>query len=134
MTSSHGQKVVVHYLSHKIIKGYIDHFDPAKTTFHVNLLDVGIPVSVDLKELKAVFFVKAFQGKKGYHERKEFHPEDKSRGRGVRVEFMDGESLIGLTTPQEPTPYGFFMSPLDPESNNDKVFVVNLAVQSFSLV
>ena len=46
----------------------------------------------------------------------------------MRVEFVDGEVLVGYVARYDPGPAGFIFVPLDPKSNNTKVFAVSAAV------
>jgi hypothetical protein len=48
----------------------------------------------------------------------------------VEVEFKDEEVLFGTTTGFDLKRPGFFLFPVDPQSNNLKVFVVSAAVRS----
>lgn len=127
-------RVVVRYADRRLIKGYTHNFSPARSTFH---LSPGSPVTanssgkiieVQVKDLKAVFFVRDFAGKPGYEERKEFAREDQPPGRKLEVTFADGEVLVGYTVAYDSRRPGFFLVPVDPQSNNLKVFVVSHAV------
>jgi hypothetical protein len=50
------------------------------------------------------------------------------------VEFKDGEILAGYTSGYTPTRVGFFVFPADPESNNEKVFILNRATKKVDFV
>jgi hypothetical protein len=120
-------KIVVRYKDGKILKGYTQNFFPNKPEFHVNRL--GAPGSTDVVEvkvgdLKAVFFVRDFAGNKFYNERKRLAEGEKPQGRLIEVTFRDGEVLTGTTTGYDPNRPGFFLFPIDPKSNNTKVYVV----------
>jgi len=76
--------------------------------------------------LKAVFFVKTFEGNKDYRS-----PEDFSLDRlkiipglKVKVTFFDGEVMYGSTNGYAPERKGFFIFPVDKGSNNDRVFAI----------
>jgi len=45
-------------------------------------------------------------------------------GRKVRVNFADGEEMVGYTQGYSPDRSGFFFIPADLGGNNEKVFVV----------
>ena len=81
-----------------------------------------------IKDLKAVFFVRDFGGDPSYHERKQFAEGERTPGRRVQVAFKDGEVLVGTTLGYNPGRPGFFFIPVDPKSNNLKVFAVAAAV------
>jgi hypothetical protein len=40
------------------------------------------------------------------------------------VVFKDGETIVGSTTAYDGARPGFFMTPADPQSNNDRIYVV----------
>lgn len=45
--------------------------------------------------------------------------------------FKDGEVLVGLTLGYDPNRLGFFVIPVDTQSNNLRVFVVSSAMSKF---
>jgi small nuclear ribonucleoprotein (snRNP)-like protein len=125
-------KVVVRYVDGRVVKGTTQDFFPNKDRFHL-LSDTAVPeepAEVLIRDLKAVFFVKDFGGNPGYNERKEYNNGDKAQGRKVEILFVDGEKLVGSTLGYDPNRLGFFLFPVDPESNNMRVFAVTAAVKS----
>ena len=127
-------KVIMRYANGKLIKGYTNDFFPNKTLFHVRSIeseptDKGEEVYV--KELKAVFFVKDFVGNAAYNEIKHFAEGQQYCGRKVEVTFTDDEVLVGSTVGYDPSRLGFFVTPVDPQSNNLRVFVISEAVRNF---
>jgi hypothetical protein len=88
-------------------------------------------VEVLVKELKAIFFVKDFTGKAEYDENKSFPEGQRPTGRRVEVTFFDSEVLVGSTLGYDPSRPGFFVTPIDPQSNNMRVFVISGAVINF---
>jgi hypothetical protein len=76
--------------------------------------------------LKAVFFVKDFDGNREHEESKEFLVPFTGRRRAVR--FLDGEVLVGTSFSYDAARDGFFLFPADKFSNNEKVFVIAAAV------
>ncbi len=130
-------KVVVHYLDGNVERGYTTDFQPNKEIFHLIVEDNGeksLPVKII--NLKAVFFVKNLKGlnktrvkaKKSFEEIK----DKKSIGRKVKVEFTDGEVLFGLTLGYSANRRGFFFTPIDPESNNERIFAIINAVKDIT--
>jgi hypothetical protein len=121
--------VVVHYKSGNILKGYTHDFSPAANEFHLISelpADKGTIHDVRIADLKAVFFVKTLDGNKAYHERKVFKATDTSRLRGlkIKVRFTDGEVARGTTLGYSKAKKGFFITPVDPKDNNDRIYVV----------
>ena len=118
-------KVVLHIVGGEIRKGTTDDFFPNKDIFHFTNNDGGATSKISLQNLKAVFFVKSFEGNRTYQERDDL--ERTGFGKKIEVIFKDGEMLRGYTQGYAPNRPGFFLFPLDPESNNERVFVVNAA-------
>ena len=87
---------------------------------------------VNLATLKAVFFVKDHAGNKDYNENKAF--EKPVPGRKLQVTFRDGEMLVGSSRAYDADRPGFFMTPADPKSNNDRIYVVARAVRSVAFI
>lgn len=116
-------KVIAHYLDGTLLKGTTLDFFPTKPAFHV-MEENGDVHEVALADLKAVFFVKSFDGDPKQAERRGFFTKY-LQGKKVMVEFQDGEIMFGYTLSYSARGIGFFMFPGDPDSNNSKVFVVN---------
>jgi hypothetical protein len=101
--------------------------------FHVNRLGGNGPgdvIEVKLEDLKAVFFVRDFTGNAKHVERKQLAPGERSQGRLMEVTCKDGEVIVGTTTGYDPKRPGFFLFPIDPSSNNARVFVVTSSVRT----
>ncbi len=127
-------KVITRYADGRIIKGYTNDFFPNKPLFHVRAMDsepADKGVEVSFKELKAVFFVKDFDGNPAYNDEKSFPDGQRTSGRKVEVTFSDSEVLVGSTLGYDPGRAGFFVAPSDPQSNNLRVFVLSGAVKNF---
>lgn len=130
-------KIVVHYLDGSVMKGFTSDFTPNKDVLHlvpVNAPTNAQPLSVNVPDLKAVFFVKDFRGDPQYRERKEFDPKTPVIGRKIKVVFRDGEYLVGTTQGYQPGRAGFFLFPADPQSNNDRCYVISPAARSVSFI
>jgi small nuclear ribonucleoprotein (snRNP)-like protein len=120
-------RVVVRTVNGEVLKGYTQDFNPNSFSFHLYTQDQDFsqrPKELLLRDLKAVFFVKSFEGNPEYRERKVFVDSDRTMGRRVEVRFKDGELLQGSTLGFNPNKPGFFLFPPDPNSNNIRVFVV----------
>ena len=127
-------RVVVRYRDGRLVKGTTRDFLPTKPLFHLHPGDSSEAVEVRLNELKAVFFVRRLEGDPNYNEHKDL-PEQgmASLGKKIAVVFEDGESLAGYTHSYNPNNPGFFMTPVDPNSNNVRVFVVRDSVREVKL-
>ncbi len=131
-------KVVVRYLDGRTERGSTSDFMPHKDMFHIVVEKAkdrrAIPVK--MTNLKAVFFVKELGGRNRERPvtRKSFDDikDTKLIGRKVKVTFLDGEELLGLTLGYSPQRRGFFFTPIDQESNNERVFAVMSAIKDIS--
>ena len=127
-------KIVAKCGSGKIIRGYSQDFFPNKPVFHLSKSENGTSQKIEelrTMDLKALFFVKDFLGNPDHKERKVFLEGDKASGRKVEVTFIDGEVLQGSVLGYNPQQLGFFLFPVDPKSNNERVFIVNASVKDF---
>src|SRR2546430_15183076 len=71
---------------------------------------------VKMKDLKVVFFVRDFNGNRGYQE--SHAVEGQRHGRRLEVIFMDGEKIVGTNDSYKLQELRFFMVPADGKGNN----------------
>ncbi len=128
-------KVVARFQDGRVLKGVTSDFLPARDSFHLATTDAaaGKPTEIHLRDLKAVFFVRDFEGNPAYQDRQEFDRVGAS-GRKIRVTFKDGELLLGTTQGYQPGRPGFFVTPADPRSNIERCFVVTAFTQEVALL
>jgi hypothetical protein len=131
-------KMVVRFKDRTVIKGQNVDFLPAKRFFQFKCFS-GNVVTVDMEKLKAIFFVKSFQGNEQYNYK--FEVVIPWGSNKMKIDFMDGESIIGYAQHYNClrhhvyySEYGFFVTPADFKGNNDRVFVINSAVDKITLL
>jgi hypothetical protein len=125
------EKIVVKFGDGSIMKGESTDFLPDKKYFYLKLMEGGTK-KIDIETLKAVFFVKDFEGNKDHKKiYKDFMPWG---GQKVKVEFTDGEVITGYTSSFSTGKYGFFITPADSGGNNEQIFVLNEAVKEKAFV
>ena len=126
--------VVVHFKNGDVIKGTTANFFPQRPLFHLQNMQ-GASREVEIKDLKAIFFVKSMAGNPDYDESKNF-PDRASMGMGkkARVVCADGEELVGFCPAYRKDQQGFFLFPADKESNNDRIFLVTNSVKSVEIL
>ncbi len=130
-------KIVVAFLDGHREKGFVYNFSPNGDSFFLfpaEGLDRSYAKYVEIRECKAVFFVKTHQGNRVDRERQRREgpaPRTPPRVRGhkMKIVFNDGEELLAASEAYNPTRLGFFCFPLDPRSNNLRIFVVNQNVR-----
>jgi hypothetical protein len=125
--------VVAHFTNGRIVKGTSLDVDVGKPMCHVRTESEGT-VPVELKDLKALYFVKDLSGNPGYREHQD--PQDgdvRIRGsRMIEIRFSDGEEMGGLTNRYPPTRPFFFVLPMDSKSNNIRILVNKGAIASIT--
>jgi hypothetical protein len=130
-------KVVARFANGNVIKGTTDDFFPEKDLFHVSVFNKrseAKPVQISTNDLKALFFVKDLRGDPRYVYRNEFDPEHPTIGVKIRVEFKDGEVLVGTTTGYQPGRSVFLILPADADSNNERCYLVVEATKEIRLL
>jgi len=126
-------RIVVRFKDGRLLKGYTLDFLPVKDTFHLiseQEEDKGKVYEIETEKLKAIFFVKTLKGNKDYIEKKRFEEVDTSSLQGVKikVEFPDGEIIRGKSFVFSTKKDGFFVFPVDPNSNNERIYIMSSAV------
>jgi hypothetical protein len=120
-------KVVARFQDGRLIKEF----------FHVAPADAAVgtkPTLVQVKDLKAVFFVKDFAGRPEYNPRNEFEGDRTPPGRKIKVVFADGEVIVGTTQGYQPGRPGFFMVPADQDANIERCYVVAASTTDVTLL
>lgn len=119
-------RLVARYSDGHVAKGSTLDFQPGKAVFHMNPYgpDPGWDrEEVRVDDLKALFFVKTFEGNPDHVEQKWFGGLPPGSERGVQVQFRDGETMLGTTPTYRSANEGFFITPADPESNNLRCYI-----------
>ena len=120
-------RVVVQFKDGTVRKGTTNDFMPNKERFHLTSTE-GSTEAVDIVRLKALFFVKDISGNKDYRE--VYNDTIQGGGKKIKVEFTDGEIMIGYALGYSPDRQGFIMTPADLNSNNSRIFVVKSATKN----
>ena len=130
-------QVVARFKDGRTVKGQTNDFMPAKERFHLAVEGTSPgtkPIEIAVADLKALFFVKSLEGHPDHHKTNDFEAGRLVPGRKVVVEFKDGEVLAGTTQGYQPNRPGFFVSPVDSDSNNERCFVVTASVKDVKLL
>lgn len=129
-TSTGWQKIVVRYREGRLLKGFTHDFHPSRAQFSLRPTVHAAPaecIHIPLSHLKAVFFVRDFDGNPHRMKSKTFTRP--LSGRRIEVTFVDDEVLLGATLSYRPDRLGFFVIPADHSANNQRVFVVAGAIR-----
>jgi hypothetical protein len=140
------EKSVMRFRDGRMLKGYVKDFSPDRDDVIFDEAGTGRMHAISLEEMKAVFFVKSFEGDYGYREKKSYGIR-RPVGNRAFVRFKDGEHLVGFLEGKVPWQKGFFLSgredvarkgffllPVDEGANNIKVFVVSSSVDDVTVV
>jgi hypothetical protein len=112
------------------MKGRTEDFFPNKAQFHLTTLENNQEV-IRVETLKAIFYVKDYQGDRSH----DYSYTDQIAGGGkrIKVDFSDGEEIVGYTQGYSPDRPGFFLTPADTQGNNERIFVVQSATKRVQL-
>lgn len=125
-------RIIARFTDGKILKGTTNDLLPNKSVFHLSENDTGAIHKIDIIQLKAIYFVKSFEGNKEYQEKCDV--ERVGMGKKILVSFKDGETLVGYTQGYSANRSLFIVFPCDPGSNNEKVFVVTGATEKVTFL
>ncbi len=140
---SDNEKIVARFNDKSLLKGYVNKFTGDSATVIIKEADTGKEHVVPMEDLKAIFYVKTFEGSKEYKEKKVYGP-GKKLGRKVFIKFLDGEKLVGFLEADVPpdkilsflksdgSKKGFFLVPVDRECNNTRVFAAWNAIDDIT--
>lgn len=122
-------RVVARYADGQTVKGTTQDFFPNRPAFHVLPTGGGAGIEVRCRQLKALFFVKSFEGNPSRKDLVGFvaAPPETAQGKKIAVRFKDGEILCGYSLSYAPDREGFFLFPADTGTNNIRIFVVAAA-------
>ena len=134
MPSTH-KKVIVRKSDRDSISGYV-----SPNNFVVEgkleLLNTsGNVVAIDLRDIKAVYFVREFSDS-DVMTRKTFTTRPRTEGLWVRLKFKDNEVLEGIMPNdlvQNPAE-GFLINPPDLRSNTQRVFVPRASLSAVTVI
>ena len=100
------------------------------------LTPAGMLLRLPYSEVKAVCFVRDFDGGDTWREHRTFASRPKAPGLWVRLVFQDNDSTEGMLANNlillEPN--GFFITPPDPSFHNQRIFVPRLAVREVQVI
>ena len=133
MASTH-KKVTVRKLDRDTMNGYVS------TEFVVDgklemLNTGGTLVSVDLKDIKCVYFVRDF-GDADELNRKTFTTRPRTEGLWVRLRFKDNDVLEGMMANDltQIAPDGYLVNPPDTRSNTQRIYVPRTALLGLTVL
>ena len=133
------KKVVIKYKDGKMLKGWVEEFKQQRESFILFPLfeySKEKNLVINFESLKAVFFVKDFIGKKDYQKVRTFNIDINitPTQRKITVNFLDNERLYGTCLTYGRYKKGFFVFPIDPKDNNERIFVVHSSTKNVRMM
>ena len=123
-------KVVAHFKDGKTQRGFTQDFRPDVDRFHLLPSEGGgIPTTIRLVDLKALFYVKDYGAMRRQVDRAKRFGGTPPKGQKTIVEFKDGEKIWGYAEEYAADSLGFYFVPADPQENNTRIFIVNSSVK-----
>jgi hypothetical protein len=120
-------KAVVRFLDGTLRKGWFVRMDEPPD-HNIVMLDLEeILFKVPLRNIKAVFFVRSWEGDSNYYNPQGYNLQNDRLNR-LWVEFTDGEVLWGRSMNYCMESPGFFLFPANTDANNRTVLINKLAV------
>src|SRR5215831_11311956 len=133
MATTH-KKVIVRKMDRDSVNGYVSATFISDGKVEV-LNTAGNVVTIDLKDVKGVYFVREF-GDSESLTRKTFTSRPRAEGLWVRLRFKDSEVLEGLMPADltQTMAEGFLVNPPDQRSNTQRIFVPRTALESLTVL
>ncbi|RJQ52394.1 MAG: hypothetical protein C4526_08255 [Nitrospiraceae bacterium] len=123
--------IVARFKNGSVAKGTTFDFSPFKTFFNVET-ESGEDVEVEIEKLKALFFVK--HSSDGRNKRPGYKNMRDLGGKKIKVHFLDGETVMGYSMEYCPDFQGLFVTPVDPDGNNERIFVTTSAIDKITFL
>ena len=120
------EQIVIHFKDGNVKKGTTNNFDPEKNSFSLKTIG-GKSEEFNMVGLKSIFFVKDFEGEKLYSYK--YKENLSGLGRKIKIEYCDGEIIIGYVFGYSPKSQGFLIIPADLDGNNLRIYVIAEAVK-----
>ena len=129
------KKVIVRKMDRDSISGYVSSAQIVNEGKVEVLNTSGTVISIELREIKGVYFVREF-GDSESLTRKKFTSRPRAEGLWVRLRFKDSEELEALMPADllQSSPEGFLVNPPDQRSNTQRIFVPRTALESLTVL
>jgi len=133
MSTTH-KKVIVRKMDRDTVNGYVS--AAFISDGKVELLNTsGNVVSIDLRDVKGVYFVRDFTDSESLT-RKTFASRPRMEGLWVRLHFRDNETIEGMMPNElaQDCAEGFSIIPPDTRSNTQRIFVPRSALTEMTVI
>ncbi|MDP9112313.1 MAG: hypothetical protein M3O20_01375 [Acidobacteriota bacterium] len=136
MALTTNKKVFVTRFERESVQGFVQ----TPGGFAENAVELLTPAGTLLRfpysEIKAVCFVRDFDGGDTWRQHRSFASRPKAPGLWVRLVFLDNDSTEGMLPNNLMLlePNGFFITPPDPSFQNQRIFVPRVALREVQVV
>ncbi len=136
MAGSTTKKVVVQRFDNQPLTGYVNPLTYLRAEGVELLTRDGQALLTPYQDLKAVFFVRDFDSGSEADRKKLFQSRPKQEGLWVRMRFRDDDVLDGILANDllQVTDKGLTVTPPDPYSNNQRIFVPRPALAELTVL
>jgi hypothetical protein len=130
VAASTNKKVLVARFDRETLAGFVSSPGGLDAGSLELLTPAGSVVEVSYAEVKAVCFVRDFEGGDTWREHRAYLTRPKSAGLWVRLRFRDGDSIEGLIANNlmQLEAAGFSIVPPDPTFHNQRIFIPRAAL------
>jgi Family of unknown function (DUF6982) len=128
--ASTNKKVLVARFDKAALEGFLQYPEGLQADVLELLTPEGTLHRLPLAEVRAVCFVRDFDGGESWRKHRTFASRPKTAGLWLRLKFRDGESLEGLMPNNllHSDPGGYTVAPPDPTFQNQRIFVPRQAL------
>lgn len=136
MSSSTTKKVYLRRFDGEWIAGYANPQTFLRSD-GAEILDRAAQVAlIPYRSIRAIYFVREFNGLPGAEQRKVFHSRPKQDGLWVRLTFRDGETLEGILPNDllQMGTHGLTITPPEAGTHAQRVFVPRLALEKLTVL
>lgn len=125
-----GEKVILKYRDGRILKGYIRTFIKYGKNLQFTELNLDRETEVPVQDLKAIFYVKSFEGKKFRMDGLSSESKGPRVGKKAGVHFFDNERIEGYVQGYAAGDQVILLIPEDQSGNNIKIFCVRNSIDN----
>jgi len=136
VAASTNKKVLVARFERETLAGFVQSVGDSEAGSLELLTQEGSLVQVPYQEVKAVCFVRDFDGGETWREHRSYLTRPKSAGLWLRLRFRDGDSIEGMVSNNlmQVESTGFSIVPPDPTFQNQKIFVPRAALSDVQVL
>lgn len=136
MAPTTNKKVFVIRFDREPVEGFLQTPGGFTATAVELLTPAGSLSQLPYEDVKAVCFIRDFEGRDTWREHRTFASRPKTAGLWVRFVFRDGDTAEGIAASNllliEPN--GFYMIPPDPTFQNQRIFVPRAALREIQVL